>query len=70
MTTHHDTQRSERAGARRIKLKALIVQMNEANNGLTGMALLARDPKNLNKYIMKFTQAYDAAMDLLDSEAP
>jgi hypothetical protein len=52
--------------ADRIKLKALIVQMNEANNGLTGMALLARDPVNLDRYSEKFMTAYHSALDLLD----
>lgn len=50
----------------RLKLKALIVQMNEANNGLTGMALLAGDPANLTKYSEKFMDAYHSALDLLE----
>ncbi len=41
------------ADKRRIKLKALIVQMNDANDGISGMALLAHDYKNHAKYTDK-----------------
>ncbi len=66
MTTTPDPAARPEADKRRIKLKALIVQMNEANDGLSGMALLAMDVVNHRRYSEKFFDAYHAALDLLE----